>query len=243
MQITQITPDQIIFFQWGPLVLNATIVYTWVVMALLVPGAWLATRRLSTGLSISRWQNLLEVLVQGMRNQIREVSREDPERYLPFVGTLFVLIVTCNILAIVPGFHPPTGSLSTTAALAICVFVAVPVFGITRSGFRKYLSNYVRPSVLMLPFNLMGELSRTLALAVRLFGNVMSGVKIAAILLAITPLFVPIPLQALSLLTGLIQAYIFAVLALVYIVSAVQAHDRQAAEAEENTPGKGDLNG
>jgi F-type H+-transporting ATPase subunit a len=123
----------------------------------------------------------------------------------------------------VPGYIPPTASLSTTAALAICVFVAVPVYGILQSGAAGYFKQYIKPTVFMLPFNVMGELSRTLALAVRLFGNIMSGAKIGAILLAIAPLFFPIIMHALGLLTGLIQAYIFAVLAMVYIASATRS--------------------
>jgi F-type H+-transporting ATPase subunit a len=163
----------------------------------------------------------MEVLVKGMRGQIREISRQDPGEYLPFVGTLFLFIGVCNLLSIVPGFEPPTGSLSTTAGLAACVFVAVPLYGIGHKGL-SYFEQYIRPSVFMLPFNIMGELSRTLALAVRLFGNVMSGSMIAGILLAIAPLVFPIVMQALGLLTGLIQAYIFAILAMVYIAAATR---------------------
>ena len=121
-----LTPDNIVFWQIGPFALNATIVFTWGVMALLTVTGWLVTRRLTDGPDISRWQNLLEVLVSSIRDQIREVSRRDPTSYLPFVGTLFLYIATANLLAIVPGYVPPTGSLSTTTALAIAVFVAVP---------------------------------------------------------------------------------------------------------------------
>ena len=163
--------------------------------------------------------------METLRQQIRDVSRQDPGPYLPFVGTLFVFVATSNLLAVVPGFHPPTSSLSTTAALAACVFVAVPVYGITSSGLVAYLKQYLQPSVFMLPFNIIGELSRTLALAVRLYGNIMSGSVIGAILLAFVPLFVPVLMQMLGLLTGMIQAYIFAVLAMVYIASAAKAHE------------------
>lgn len=222
----RISPDAIVFFQWGPVSLNATIVFTWFVMALMVLGSWLVTRRLSAETRLSRWQNLLEVLVAGIRDEIREISGQAPARYLPFVGTLFLFVAVSNLLSIVPGYEPPTGSLSTTAALAACVFVAVPLYGISQKGF-SYFAQYVRPSVFMLPFNIMGELSRTLALAVRLFGNVMSGTMIVAILLAITPLVFPIVMQALGLLTGLIQAYIFAILAMVYIAAATRAQRQE----------------
>jgi F-type H+-transporting ATPase subunit a len=182
------------------------------------------TRHLSTGTKISRWQNFLEVLVVGMRDQIREVSRQEPGQFLPFVGTLFLFIATANLFNIVPGYIAPTGSLSTTTALAICVFVAVPLYGIAYDGPLAYFKHYVKPTVLMLPFNILGEISRTIALAVRLYGNIMSGTVIVAILLGLTPYFFPVVMQLLGLLTGMIQAYIFAVLAMVYIASATSSH-------------------
>lgn len=215
-----ISPDDLVFWQWGPLSLNATIVYTWLLMALLTLGSWLITRRLSTGTELSRWQNGVEVLVTMMRNQIRDVSHQDPGNFLPFVGTLFLFIVLANLLNVVPGYMAPTGSLSTTTALAICVFVAVPGYGIVRQGPAAYFAHYVRPTWFMLPFNVIGEISRTIALAVRLYGNIMSGTVVVAILLSLTPYFFPVVMQLLGLLTGVIQAYIFAVLAMVYIASA-----------------------
>jgi F-type H+-transporting ATPase subunit a len=219
-----ISPDTLVIWQWGAATLNATLLWTWVIMAMVVLGSWWVTRRLSTTIELSRWQNLLEVVVSAIREQIRDVGQQEPGPYLAFVGTLFIFIAVSNVLAIVPGYTPPTGSLSTTAALALCVFVAVPLYGITQQGLRRYLKNYLQPSVFMLPFNIIGELSRTLALAVRLYGNIMSGTIIAGILLSIAPLFFPIVMQTLGLLTGLIQAYIFAVLAMVYLASATRAH-------------------
>jgi len=230
-----ISPDTVVFWQWGAFALNATIVFTWVVMLLLTAIAWLVTRRLSTSTEISRWQNLLEVLVTGIRDQIREVSRQEPGRYLPFVGSLFLFIAMANLLNVVPGYMAPTGSLSTTTALAICVFFAVPIFGITYEGPLTYLRHYIRPTWLMLPFNVIGEVSRTIALAVRLYGNIMSGTVIVAILVGLTPYFFPVVMQLLGLLTGVIQAYIFAVLAMVYIASATSAHrgaEQPAAQDE-----------
>jgi len=219
-----ITPDETIFWQWGPVALNATIVFTWLVMAVLVLGAKLITMRLSDTERLSRWQNLVEVLVVSMRDQIRDASQQEPRQYLPFIGTLFLLIAASNILAVVPGFRPPTGSLSTTTALAICVLLAVPIYGIANTGVGSYLRKYVQPTVFMLPFNVIGELSRTAALAIRLYGNVMSGTIIAGILIGIVPFFFPVVMQVLGLLTGLIQAYIFSVLAMVYIGSATRIH-------------------
>lgn len=221
-----INPDNIVLWHWGGFPLNATIVFTWVVMALLVFGSWLVTRRLSTGTELSRWQNLLEVIVTGIRDQIEEVSHQQAGGYLPFIGTLFLFILTANLLNMVPGFTSPTGSLSTTTALALCVFVAVPLYGIAHEGPLGYLRHYIRPTPLMLPFNLIGELSRTVALAVRLYGNIMSGTVIVGILLSLTPFLFPVVMQLLGLITGTIQAYIFAVLAMVYIASASSAHRR-----------------
>lgn len=240
MDIRTVSPDQVMIWQWGPISLNATIVFTWAVMGLLVLVSWLVTRRLSSDVQFSRWQNLLEILVKGMQDQIRDISHQETGIYLPFVGTLFLFIAVCNLLSIVPGYIPPTASLSTTAALAICVFVAVPLYGIMNRGLLGHLRQYTRPTVFMLPFNIMGELSRTLALAVRLFGNMMSGAKIGAILLAIAPLLFPIVMHALGLLTGLIQAYIFAVLAMVYIASATRAHQEREQKQEKEHEEKGE---
>ena len=231
-----ITPDSVEMFSIGSVTINATIFFTWVVMALLAGVSWLITRELSSGTDISHGQNALEVIVSFIRDQIREISGQEPRRLLPFIGTLFLYIIVSNVLSIVPGFNPPTGSLSTTAALAVCVFFAVPVFGITEKGIAGYLKNYIRPTPFMLPFQVIGEVSRTLALAVRLFGNVMSGSIIVAVLLAITPLFFPIVMQALGLLTGVIQAYIFAILATVYIASGMRvAQEREKKTGQEQS--------
>jgi F-type H+-transporting ATPase subunit a len=208
---------------WCFLHLNATIVYTWCVMLLLSAGSWLVTRGLhDMEAPRSRRQNALEVVIETIRGQIRDICPEGGDRYLPFVGTLFLFIALSNLLDIVPGWHPPTGSLSTTAALAICVGVAVPVFGVRSQGLVAYFRHYLSPTFVMAPFHLLSETSRNLALAVRLFGNIMSGSLIVGMLVALAPLFVPLPLQALELLIGMIQAYIFAVIAMVYIAAAVQ---------------------
>lgn len=227
-----LNPDLSVLWQLGPVPINATIAYTWLVMALLTVGSWAVTRRLDTGPQLSRWQNLLEALVSSMREQIRELSRQEPGPFLPFVGTLFLFIAVSNLLTVVPGYRPPTGSLSTTTALAIAVFVAVPLYGVAEQGLGGYLLRYTRPSWLMLPFNVIGELSRTLALAVRLYGNIMSGTVIVGILISLAPLFFPLVMELLGLVTGLIQAYIFAVLAMVYIASATSASSPPARADE-----------
>ncbi|MDB9339406.1 MULTISPECIES: F0F1 ATP synthase subunit A [Cyanophyceae] len=222
----EISPDNIIFWQCKFIKINATIVFTWLIMFILVMVSWLITRNLKVKPQISRWQNILEIIIDTINQQIREVSQQEPSQYLPFVGTLFLFIVVANMLTIVPGYEPPTGSLSTTAGLALCVFVAVPLFGILNRGLLGYLRNYIQPTPLMLPFNIISEFSRTLALAVRLFGNIMSGSMLVAILVSLVPLFFPILIRLLGLLIGIIQAYIFAILAMVYIASATRVYRR-----------------
>ncbi|WP_295447053.1 F0F1 ATP synthase subunit A [uncultured Thiodictyon sp.] len=217
-----LSPDEIIFWQLGFIKLNGTSVFTWALMLLLVVGAKLITRHLSTGLTRTRWQNLLEIIVTGIEQQIAEVGLSQPRTYLGFLGTLFLFLAAAALATIIPGYEPPTGSLSTTTALALCVLVAVPAFGIADQGLPGYLKSYLEPTVLMLPFNIISEVSRTLALAVRLFGNMMSGAMIIAILLTITPFLFPILMTALGLLTGMVQAYIFSILAAVYIAAATR---------------------
>ena len=218
----RLSPDQWIFWQHGFLKLNATIVFTWLLMLALVIGSTLVTRKLSTGLQRSGWQNLLEIVVTAIEKQIQDVGLTPPQKYIGFLGTLFLFVGAASLCTVIPGYETPTGSLSTTAALALCVFVAVPFFGIEEQGVGDYLKSYTKPTFIMLPFNIIGELSRTLALAVRLFGNMMSGAMIVGILLTITPLIFPIFMTALGLLTGMVQAYIFSILAAVYIAAATR---------------------
>jgi F-type H+-transporting ATPase subunit a len=215
-----LTSDQQIFWQYGFVKLNGTIVTTWLLMLVMSLGAKLITRKLATEGKVSRWQAALEIVVTGIVEQIKEVGLGHPERYLSFLGTLFLFVAAASLCTVIPGYVPPTGSLSTTAALALCVFIAVPLFGMREQGFLGYLKTYVEPTPIMLPFNIISELSRTLALAVRLFGNMMSGAMIIAILLTITPYLFPIVMTALGLLTGMVQAYIFGILAAVYIAAA-----------------------
>jgi len=235
----ELSPDAIVYWQSGFITINATLVFSWVVMAILVIGSFLITRNLSTGPEMSRWQNALETLVTFIQNQIRDITRQDPAPFLPFIGTLFLFISISNLLGIVPRFEPPTGSLSTTAALAIVVFFAVPIYGIAERGVGGYLKNYIEPTVVMLPFNIISELSRTLALAIRLFGNIMSGRILVAIVLSIVPLFLPTVLQVLDLVIGQIQAYIFAILALVYIGSGTSQMESSAEESDTENDTEG----
>ena len=218
-----LSPDQLILWQYGPIKLNATIAWTWALMLVLAVGSKLITGTLSAGPERAHWQNLLEIVVTGIEQQIEAVGLSRPRKYLPFLGTLFVFLAAAALCTIIPGYEPPTASLSTTAALALCVLVAVPLYGVIEQGIGSYLASYLKPTVIMLPFNIIGELSRTLALAVRLFGNMMSGSMIVAILLTITPFIFPIVMTVLGLLTGIVQAYIFSILAAVYIAAATRA--------------------
>ena len=230
----RLSPDEHILWQHGMFKLNATIAFTWGLMLVLALGSRLVTRNLRTDLKRSRWQNVLEVLVTRIETQVADVGLKQPRTYVPFLGTLFLFVASASLCTILPGYEPPTSSLSTTAALALCVFVAVPIFGVAKQGLGSYLKSYAEPTVLMLPFNIIGELSRTLALAVRLFGNMMSGAMIMAILLTITPFVFPIAMTVLGLLTGMVQAYIFSILAAVYIAAATRVRKSTMESAIEH---------
>lgn len=231
-----LSPDEIIFWQHGFFKLNATIVYTWGLMLLLSIGAKLITRKLVTSHNRTPWQNLVEIVVTTTLKQIEDMGLSQPRKYLGFLGTLFLFIAAASLCTVIPGYKPPTGSLSTTAALALSVFVAVPFFGIKEQGVGGYLKSYMEPTFIMLPFNIIGEITRTLALAVRLFGNMMSGEMILGILLSITPFIFPIFMTLLGLLTGMVQAYIFSILATVYIAAATRVRKpRPKIESQEKT--------
>ena len=218
-----ISPDQVVFWQHGVVKLNATLVATWVLMLILALGSRLITRKLSPEVRVSRLQCFLEILVTAIRKQTAEIGMLRPDEHLGLPATLFLFIALANLCTILPGYEPPTASLSTTAAFAMSVFLAVPYFGIREHGVGGYLKSYLTPTVIMLPFNIISECSRTLALAVRLFGNMMSGAMILGILLTIAPLVFPLAMTLLGLLTGMVQAYIFSVLATVYLSAALRA--------------------
>lgn len=217
-----LSTDSNIFWHYNFFKINETIITTWVLMLFLCLGSKVIVYNLSKKIERSRWQNFLEVIVIKIEDQIFEVGLKEPRKYITFIGTLFLFVAVSSLSIIIPSFEPPTGSLSTTTALAICVFVAVPFFGIKEKGLGAYLKSYTQPNVFMLPFNIISEISRTLALAVRLFGNMMSGSMIVGILLSVTPFLFPILMTLLGLLTGMVQAYIFSILAVVYIASATR---------------------
>jgi F-type H+-transporting ATPase subunit a len=208
-----------VVFHVGPLAVTRPVVTTWGIMAVLAIGSWTATRRLQ-GLP-SRRQAVVELLVTGIESQIQEVVRREARPLLPLLGTLFIFLLTANVSGVLPGVQAPTARIETPAALALIVFLSVHWFGVRAQGLTGYLGSFARPKLLMLPLNILSEITRTFSLMVRLFGNIMSGEFLIALVLALAGIFVPIPLMALELLVGVVQAYIFSVLATVFIGAAV----------------------
>jgi F-type H+-transporting ATPase subunit a len=227
-----IDPSEIVYFEWGFVRITATLVFAWITTAVLVIGAFFLTRNLSSDAKISRKQNAVEALFTMIHGQISEISQGSSDKILPFAGTLFLFILASVLLSLIPGFMSPSGSLNTTIALALCVFFAVPFYGISSQGLKGYLKDYLKPTWVMLPFNIISEISRAVSMAIRLYGNVMSSSIIVGILVTIVPLLFPVALQLLGLLTGVIQAYIFAVLAVVYISAAIRNKERSTSESD-----------
>lgn len=229
-----ITPDSIIFLKYGVFKLNATILFTWIVMFILVTGSWLVTRRIVLGKVSSKAETCLESIVRFIYKQLQEIGIRTPEKYIGFIGTLFVFIGFSGLLTILPGYIPPTGSLSTTAGLAICVFIAVPLYAIKEKGIIGFLKNYLHPFFVFLPFNIIADFTRTLALAVRLFGNTMSGTLIIGIIISVSPLLFPVFFHVLELITSIVQAYIFTVLATVFIAAATRTFEKLKQKESDN---------
>ncbi len=215
--------------QLGPVVLAEPVLTTWGIMFALVVGAWIGTRRLS--LDPGPVQVVLEGLLGAADEAIRAVLPAQTARLLPFIATLWLFIMVANLSGLIPGVHAPTGDLSTTAALAVIVFLSVHWFGIRSEGIRAYLRHYLAPMPIMLPFHLMSELTRTLALAIRLFGNIMSLEMAAMLVLLVAGFLVPIPLLILHIIEALIQAYIFGMLALIYIAGAIHSQESRKPQA------------
>ena len=246
-----LSPDQIIFwiknfslfgheFTFN---LNMTIIGTWLVMFLIFIGARLATKNLTDGMKINRWQNFLETIVSWLSGEVENALQRKSKFIFPIIASLFIFVLVSNLSGVIPlpfyssisgewaVYIPPTGSFSTTIGLTILVMLCVPAFGVARNGIGGYLKRYIEPQLIMLPFNIIGEISGGISLAIRLYGNVMSGTVIVSILLILAPMFVPVVMQLFGLLTGVIQAYIFATLALVYIVAGLG--DPSAKEKKE----------
>ncbi|MBO7333108.1 MAG: F0F1 ATP synthase subunit A [Alphaproteobacteria bacterium] len=211
--------DTTIMFSVGGFPVNATIFYSWVVMAVCVIVSWFATRRLTTSLKPSKWQLFMEMIVLFLHTETKETSGDNPKKYIGIVTALFMFIAVANLLTIFPFYKPPTASLSTTFAFAFVVFLAIPYYGIKNAGLRTYLKKFISPTPIMLPLNLISDITSSMALAFRLYGNVISGVMFGVVLGSFMPFLLPLPMSFLGLLTGTIQAYIFALLAVVYASS------------------------
>jgi len=224
-----------VLFTIGPVPITRPVVTTWGIMAALALGSWAVTRRLMP--HPSRMQAALELVVDMIALQIRETMEVDPRPYLPLIGTLFIFLLVANWSSLIPGVEPPTATLETDAALALIVFAATLWFGVRALGVRNYLGSFARPSIMLAPLNLVELFTRSFSLMVRLFGNVMSGVFMIGVVLSLAGLLVPIPLMALEMLTGAVQAYIFGALAMVFIGSALsEAPDPRSTSAQEPSP-------
>jgi F-type H+-transporting ATPase subunit a len=220
-------------FTVGPVPITEPVVVTWGLMAALTLGGLFVTRSLA--LSPTRYQAVLELIVGAIEDQIRSTMRVAPKPYVPMIGTLFLFILAANWSSLLPGVEPPTAHIETDAALGLIVFCSIIYFGIRARGIEGYLRTFADPSIAMVPLNIVETFTRTFSLIVRLFGNVMSGVFIIGIVLSLAGLLVPIPLMALELLIGAIQAYIFTVLAMVFIGSAV-GRERTGEQKEREKP-------
>lgn len=217
MEIESVFPYEV--FEIGGLAIRDTVAVTWVLMAVLAGMSWIATRRLSD--RPPPLQNAMEATVETVESIISEATTYDPRHFLPLIGTLAVFLVAANVVAVVPGIGAPTRDLNTSLSLAGVVFLSVHVYGWRLAGPARYLRTYVEPSWVLLPFNIISEITRTLALALRLFGNMLSGELVVAVLVLLSGLLVPVPMQLFGLLIGFIQAYVFTLLAMVYIASAL----------------------
>jgi F-type H+-transporting ATPase subunit a len=208
-----------LLFHIGPVAITRPVVTTWIIMAALALGCRLVTRRLA--ILPDALQVVLEGIVTGIASQIEDVIRKDARPFLPLLATLFIFLVVANLSGVLPGVEAPTGKIETPAAVALIVFFSVHYFGVRARGLRGYLASFAEPKLIMLPLNILSEITRTFSLMARLFGNVMSGEFIIGLVVALAGLFVPIPLIALEILVGIVQAYIFTVLASVFIGAAV----------------------
>ncbi|WP_275099144.1 F0F1 ATP synthase subunit A [Sedimenticola hydrogenitrophicus] len=220
-----------ILFHLGPLALTSTVLTTWGVMLIL----WLASRLVMRGLHLQPgpWQTAAEGIIETISAVIGELlTPQQARQVLPFVATLWIYLVLANLVGLIPGLHSPTADLSATSALALLVFLSVHWFGIRANGLRAYLRHYLTPTPLLLPFHLISEITRTVALAVRLFGNIMSLEMAALLILWVAGLLAPVPILMLHIVEALVQAYIFGMLALIYIAGGLQSQQlRQQKEA------------
>ena len=221
-----------IWFYIGPFAISSIVVTTWGIMLALGVFSWLATRNLA--LDPGPLQTMLEGVVSAMEESICAVLPDRAQQLLPFIGTLWIYIVFANLVGVVPHLHAPTGNLSVTAGLALLVFLSVHWFGIRSDGLRRYFKHYLSPTPILLPFHLISEITRTVALAVRLFGNIMSLEMAALLVLLVAGLLAPVPLLMLHIVEAMVQAYIFGMLALIYVAGAMQSQQNSKRDEEGN---------
>jgi F-type H+-transporting ATPase subunit a len=214
-----------VLFHIGPILVTGTVVTTWVLMLALTVACWVATSRFA--IEPNAPQATIETLVGTLEEQIREIVNRDPSEFLPLLGTLFIFLILANLSGVLPGVRAPTASIETPMALAVIVFFSVHVFGVRLRGVAGYLKGYLQPNPLLLPLNILSEFTRSFSLMMRLFGNIMSDELVIAIVIALAGLLVPIPFMVFEILVGLVQAYIFTVLAAVYIGGAVGSIEQQ----------------
>ncbi|MBI5861741.1 MAG: F0F1 ATP synthase subunit A [Rhodocyclales bacterium] len=218
-------------FRIGPLTITNTVVVTWGIMLVLTAAAWAATRHL--GLSPGRWQVMVEGIVAAIEEAIRAVLPDHYRQVMPFIATLWIFIVVANLVSLIPGLRSPTGDLSLTAGLAILVFLAVHWYGIRSHGLKSYLRHYLQPNPILLPFHLISEITRTVALAVRLFGNIFSLQMAALLVLLVAGFLAPVPVLMLHIIEALVQAYIFGMLTLIYVAGAIQSQQLKHNQKKE----------
>ncbi|MBI5438118.1 MAG: F0F1 ATP synthase subunit A [Nitrosomonadales bacterium] len=221
-----------IWFHIGPFAVTSIVVTTWGIMLALGVFCWLATRNLA--LDPGPLQAMLEGMVSAMEESICAVLPDRAQQLLPFIGTLWIYIVFANLVGVIPRLHAPTGNLSVTAGLALLVFLSVHWYGVRNEGLRRYLKHYLSPSPILLPFHLLSEVTRTVALAVRLFGNIMSLEMAAMLILLVAGLLAPVPLLMLHIVESLVQAYIFGMLALIYVAGAMQSQQNLERDEKGN---------
>ncbi|HVY41339.1 MAG TPA: F0F1 ATP synthase subunit A [Polyangia bacterium] len=226
--------DLSVSFQVGPVPVTTPVVVTWGLMAVLAAASKLLTRRLRV--RPGRAQAAVELLVTTIEAQLAEIIPDQGRSYLWLLGTMFLFLFFANLSGLVPGVQAPTAHIETPAALAVVVFLSVHVAGIRRHGLLGYLREFAKPSIFLLPLNLLSEITRTFSLMIRLFGNVMSGELVIAIVLGLAGLLVPLPLMGLELLTALIQAYIFTTLAAVFIAAATSPTSPDAGKRKDPRP-------
>ena len=213
--------DEAYSLKVGLLTIHASVISTWAVMVFIISLVWLATRHMQ--MFPSGVQTVIEGIYETMEQAILEAAPEHGRQIMPFITTLWVFLIIANMVGLIPGLHSPTSDLSVTSALAILVFLSVHWFGIRTQGFKKYFHHYLMPTPMLLPFHIISELTRTLALAIRLFGNIMSLEMAAMLIVLVAGFLAPIPILMLHIIEALVQAYIFGMLALIYLASAMQS--------------------